>query len=141
MHFNAMRGGGGGEAGRGHPAARRDRPSTGWWPRWRSARPETRERIPRASSRQRMQEVLENTQHRREPASCTEAAIFADKVAVDEETVRLRSHVDQLREMLTRTRPDGHGSWTSCIQEFNREANTIGSKCSDRGHLRAWWWT
>ena len=77
----------------------------------------------------RMNEVLSNTQL--DPARIlTEAAIFADKVAVDEETVRLRSHISQLREML------GQGGATGrkldfLIQEFNREANTIGSKCSD----------
>ncbi len=53
----------------------------------------------REKLRQRMQEVLENTQLD-ETRILTEAAIFADKVAVDEETVRLRSHLDQLREML-----------------------------------------
>ena len=60
----------------------------------------------------------------------TEAAIFADKVAVDEETVRLRSHIGQLREMLSRGGATGR-KLDFLIQEFNREANTIGSKCSD----------
>ncbi len=83
----------------------------------------------RAKLEARMNEVLANTQL--DPARIlTEAAIFADKVAVDEETVRLRSHISQLREML------GQGGATGrkldfLIQEFNREANTIGSKCSD----------
>lgn len=60
----------------------------------------------------------------------TEAAIFADKVAVDEETVRLRSHVAQLREMLGSDEPMGR-KMDFLIQEVNRESNTIGSKCGD----------
>lgn len=60
----------------------------------------------------------------------TEAAIFADKVAVDEETVRLRSHLQQMNTML-----DGGGAvgrkLDFLLQEMNREANTIGSKCTD----------
>ncbi len=73
--------------------------------------------------------TLQNTQID-ESRILTEAAIFADKVAVDEETVRLRSHLEQLAELL-----DGDGGvgrkLDFLIQEFNREANTIGSKCSD----------
>ena len=77
----------------------------------------------------RMQEVLSNTQL--DPARIlTEAAIFADKVAVDEETVRLHSHLEQLEEMLSGGVPVGR-KLDFLIQEFNREANTIGSKCSD----------
>ena len=77
----------------------------------------------------RMQEVLSNVQL--DPARIlTEAAIFADKVAVDEETVRLRSHIGQLREMLSKGGAVGR-KLDFLIQEFNREANTIGSKCSD----------
>lgn len=77
----------------------------------------------------RMNEVLANTQL--DPARIlTEAAIFADKVAVDEETVRLRSHISQLREMLAKGGATGR-KMDFLIQEFNREANTIGSKCSD----------
>lgn len=60
----------------------------------------------------------------------TEAAIFADKTAVDEETVRLRSHIDQLREMLTADQAVGR-KLDFIVQEMNREANTIGSKVSD----------
>ena len=76
-----------------------------------------------------MNEVLSNTQL--DPARIlTEAAIFADKVAVDEETVRLRSHIEQLREMLDKGGAIGR-KLDFLIQEFNREANTIGSKCSD----------
>ena len=83
----------------------------------------------REKLRQRMQEVLENTQLD-ETRILTEAAIFADKVAVDEETVRLHSHLDQLQEMLTQDGSVGR-KLDFLIQEFNREANTIGSKCSD----------
>jgi len=60
----------------------------------------------------------------------TEVAIFADKVAVDEETVRLHSHIEQFREILEYNEPIGK-KLDFLIQEFNREANTIGSKCQD----------
>jgi len=83
----------------------------------------------RAKLEARMNEVLANTQI--DPARIlTEAAIFADKVAVDEETVRLRSHIAQLRDMLDKGGAVGR-KLDFLIQEFNREANTIGSKCSD----------
>lgn len=77
----------------------------------------------------RMKEVLQNTQID-ESRILTEAAIFADKVAVDEETVRLRSHLEQLKTMLELDGPVGR-KLDFLIQEFNREANTIGSKCND----------
>jgi len=77
----------------------------------------------------RMQEVLQSTTI--DPQRIlTEAAIYADKVAVDEETVRLRSHVAQLRTMLLSDEPMGR-KMDFLIQEVNRESNTIGSKCSD----------
>ena len=60
----------------------------------------------------------------------TEAAIFADKVAVDEETVRLRSHLQQMYAMLSSGGAVGR-KMDFLLQEMNREANTIGSKCSD----------
>ena len=60
----------------------------------------------------------------------TVAAIFADKVAVDEETVRLRSHLDQMNNMLTTGGAIGR-KLDFLLQEKNRESNTIGSKCSD----------
>ena len=83
----------------------------------------------RAKLEARMNEVLSNTQL--DPARIlTEAAIFADKVAVDEETVRLHSHLSQLREMLESSVPIGR-KMDFLIQEVNREANTVGSKCSD----------
>ena len=60
----------------------------------------------------------------------TECAIFADKVAVAEETVRLRSHIDQLRELLDSDEAIGR-KIDFLVQEMNREANTIGSKAQD----------
>ena len=59
-----------------------------------------------------------------------EAALYADKVAVDEETVRLRSHMAQLGTMINGSSPTGR-KIDFLIQEFNREANTIGSKCQN----------
>ncbi len=77
----------------------------------------------------KLKEVLANTSID-ESRILTEAAIFADKVAVDEETVRLRSHLQQMNTML-----DGGGAvgrkLDFLLQEMNREANTIGSKCTD----------
>lgn len=60
----------------------------------------------------------------------TEAAIFADKTAVDEETVRLRSHIQQYREILAAGGPVGR-KLDFLTQELNRETNTIGSKCQE----------
>lgn len=60
----------------------------------------------------------------------TEAAIFADKTAVDEETVRLRSHIAQYRSILAEGGPVGR-KLDFLTQELNRETNTIGSKCQD----------
>ena len=77
----------------------------------------------------KMQEVLQSTTID-ESRILTEAAIFADKIAVDEETVRLRSHIAQLRAMLASDEPVGR-KLDFLIQEVNRECNTIGSKCSD----------
>ena len=77
----------------------------------------------------RMQEVLQSTAID-ESRILTEAAIFADKIAVDEETVRLRSHLSQLRTMLESDQPIGR-KLDFLIQEVNRECNTIGSKCND----------
>ena len=83
----------------------------------------------RAKLTARMQEVLQSTTI--DPQRIlTEAAIYADKVAVDEETVRLRSHVAQLRTMLESDEPMGR-KMDFLIQEVNRESNTIGSKCND----------
>ena len=77
----------------------------------------------------KMQEVLCSTTID-ESRILTEAAIFADKIAVDEETVRLRSHIAQLRAMLASDEPVGR-KLDFLIQEVNRECNTIGSKCND----------
>ena len=77
----------------------------------------------------KLREVLENT-NIDESRILTEAAIFADKVAVDEETVRLRSHLDQMNAMLTGGGAIGR-KLDFLLQEMNREANTIGSKCTD----------
>ena len=77
----------------------------------------------------KMREVLQSTTID-ESRILTEAAIFADKVAVDEETVRLRSHIAQLRDMLQSGDPVGR-KLDFLIQEVNRECNTIGSKCND----------
>ena len=83
----------------------------------------------RARLENKLKEVLANTTID-ESRILTEAAIFADKVAVDEETVRLRSHLKQMNAMLS-----GGGAVVRkldfLLQEMNREANTIGSKCSD----------
>ena len=78
---------------------------------------------------QKLQEVLANTAID-ESRILTEAAIFADKVAVDEETVRLRSHLEQMDSMLATGGPIGR-KLDFLLQEMNREANTIGSKCTD----------
>ena len=77
----------------------------------------------------RMAEVLADKQID-ESRILTEAAIFADKVAVDEETVRLRSHLEQFRGMLASGGPVGR-KLDFLIQEMNRETNTIGSKGND----------
>lgn len=77
----------------------------------------------------RIRELLEDA-NVDEQRLLTEAAIFADKVAVDEETVRLRSHIDQLRVMAKSDEPIGR-KLDFLVQEINREANTIGSKAGD----------
>ena len=77
----------------------------------------------------KLQEVLANTAID-ESRILTEAAIFADKVAVDEETVRLRSHLKQMNTMLSGGGAVGR-KLDFLLQEMNREANTIGSKCTD----------
>ena len=77
----------------------------------------------------KLKEVLANT-NIDESRILTEAAIFADKVAVDEETVRLRSHLQQMNTMLSGGGAVGR-KLDFLLQEMNREANTIGSKCTD----------
>ena len=77
----------------------------------------------------KMAEVLANTTID-EARILTEAAIFADKVAISEELVRLSSHIAQARALLRSGRGVGR-KLDFIVQELNREANTIGSKCSD----------
>lgn len=83
---------------------------------------------------QKMKEVLEDTSID-ENRIVQEVAIYSDKIAIDEETVRLHSHISQLKSMLDNGSPIGR-KMDFLIQEFNREANTIGSKCqnSDIAH-------
>ena len=77
----------------------------------------------------RLQELL-GDRNIDESRLVTEAAIFADKTAIDEETVRLHSHVAQYREILALDEPIGR-KLDFLTQELNRESNTIGSKCQD----------
>ncbi len=77
----------------------------------------------------RLQTVLQD-QNIDEARILTEAAIFADKTAVDEETVRLHSHIAQYRQILSGEGPVGR-KLDFLTQELNRETNTIGSKCQD----------
>lgn len=77
----------------------------------------------------RLQELLSST-NIDESRILTEAAIFADKTAVDEETVRLRSHIRQYRDILEEGGPVGR-KLDFLTQELNREVNTIGSKCNE----------
>lgn len=77
----------------------------------------------------RLRELLADA-HIDEQRILTEAAIFADKIAVAEETVRLRSHISQMRSFLDSDEAVGK-KMDFLIQEFNREANTIGSKAQD----------
>ena len=78
---------------------------------------------------QKLKEVLESTDIDTQRI-LTEAAIFADKIAVDEETVRLRSHVSQLEGLFDSDEAIGR-KLDFIVQEMNREVNTIGSKCQD----------
>ena len=82
-----------------------------------------------ARLRQKMESALEG-RNVDESRIIAEAAIYADHIAVDEETVRLRSHIAQMRQMLKLGSPFGRKA-DFLIQEFNREANTIGSKCQN----------
>ena len=88
----------------------------------------------RARLESRLREVLESTTID-EGRILTEAAIFADKVAVDEETVRLRSHLNQLEGLLQSGGAIGR-KLDFLLQEMNREANTIGSKGNDLEQTR-----
>ncbi len=77
----------------------------------------------------KIKELLENAQVD-EQRLITETAIFADKVAVDEETVRLKSHIKQLQSLMDSTEPIGK-KLDFIVQEMNRETNTIGSKAQN----------
>ena len=91
--------------------------------------PEYREKL-----QARMEDILQNRQLD-ESRILTEAAIFADKVAINEETVRLRSHVAELRSMLKSTEPIGR-KLDFLVQELNRESNTVASKGNDADMAR-----
>ena len=78
---------------------------------------------------QKLQEVLEGKDID-EQRIVTEAALFSEKIAVDEETVRLRSHISQLKTMLDSDETIGR-KLDFIVQEMNRETNTIGSKAQD----------
>ena len=88
----------------------------------------------RARLTEKMQEVLQSTTID-EGRILQEASIYADKIAVDEETVRLRSHLNQLETMLTNGGAIGR-KLDFLLQELNREANTIGSKGNDLEQAR-----
>lgn len=77
----------------------------------------------------KLNEVLEN-KNIDESRVLTEVAIFAEKIAVDEETVRLRSHISQFEKLVKGKDPVGR-KLDFLLQEMNREINTIGSKCQD----------
>ncbi len=78
---------------------------------------------------QKISEVLEGKDID-EQRIITESAIFAEKIAVDEETVRLRSHISQLKDIFSSDEPIGR-KLDFIVQEMNREVNTIGSKAQD----------
>lgn len=84
-----------------------------------------------AKLRERITELIGNSVQIPEDRILVEAAIFADKCAIDEEITRLDSHIIQLREIVTKSsQPDGK-KLDFLVQEMNREANTIGSKAND----------
>ncbi|MCM1529432.1 MAG: YicC family protein [Alistipes sp.] len=78
---------------------------------------------------QKLSEILESKDVDQQRI-VTEAAIFAEKIAVDEETVRLRSHIAQFRELVNSSESIGR-KLDFIVQEMNREVNTIGSKAQD----------
>ncbi len=85
--------------------------------------------------RAKIEEVLGDRQID-EQRILTECAIFADRIAVDEETVRLRSHIAQFRDIIASDQPVGR-KLDFLVQEINRETNTIGSKAqnTDTAHI------
>lgn len=90
--------------------------------------PETLEQY-RSRLRAKIEEVLSDTKID-EQRLLTECAIFADRIAVDEETVRLRSHIDQFHMIMDSDEPIGR-KLDFLVQEINRETNTIGSKAQN----------
>ncbi len=83
----------------------------------------------RAKIEDRMKEIMGNVPYD-EARLLTEVALFADKVNVDEEIARLKSHIEQMREMFASKEPIGR-KMDFLIQEMNREINTTGSKCNN----------
>lgn len=84
-----------------------------------------------AKLKNRIEELLAGSVQVPEDRILLEAAIFADKCAIDEEITRLNSHIQQLKSIITEsTQPDGK-KLDFLVQEMNREANTIGSKAND----------
>lgn len=77
----------------------------------------------------KLNDILEN-KNIDEQRVLTEVALFAEKIAVDEETVRLRSHLKQFNTLIQSKEPVGR-KLDFLVQEINREVNTIGSKCQD----------
>lgn len=100
----------------------------GWIAQVEEQSPRTLEQY-RSRLLQKLQELLGDSSID-ESRILTEAAIFADKIAVDEETVRLRSHIHQFRQILAGQEPAGR-KLDFLVQEMNREVNTIGSKAQD----------
>ena len=78
---------------------------------------------------QKLSEILQSTSID-EQRILTEAAVFSEKTAVDEETVRLKSHISQLKTLLSQDESVGR-KLDFLVQEMNSEVNTIGSKIQD----------
>ena len=84
-----------------------------------------------ARMKERIQELVGSSVQVPEDRILVEAAVFADKCAIDEEITRLNSHLVQLRNIIEKSsQPDGK-KLDFLVQEMNREANTIGSKAND----------
>ena len=84
-----------------------------------------------AKLRARIAELIDGNAQVPEDRILTEAAIFADKCAIDEEITRLNSHLIQLKKILTSNNDAEGKKLDFLVQEMNREANTIGSKAND----------
>ena len=81
--------------------------------------------------RERIRELLDGAAEAPEDRILTEAAIFADKASITEELVRLDSHMEQLKQILTMAKEPVGKKLDFLVQEMNRETNTIGSKAND----------